>query len=250
MIEALPRISLRRLFLSYFPRTVLESCRHASTSREFASLLVRQVAMATGSEFCIWIEWDNQAARLISFYSAASADSSRAFVLCAQVAASGAGQCSGQFAAAPLKIRSQVCGVLAVGNRLTGSDPDDLLRLEELGQAAWLRWDYLRRCEALGVESPAGDATALADLAHELRQPLSAIEALASFLEIILPANEARAREHLQEIRLQVTTADRILTSRIAADTSLAQPVFEDRKAAAEAANFAFTHDTIASVTH
>jgi len=237
--------------LNHFPRTVLESCRHASTAREFASLFVRRVAMATGSEFCIWIECDHQAARLISFYSPTSADSSSAFLLCTPVTASGVGQCSGRFAAAPLRIRSQVCAVLAIGDRLTASDPEDLLHLEELGQAAWLRWEYLRRCESLRVDSPAGDATALADLAHELRQPLSAIEALASSLEIILPANEARAREHLQEIRLQVTTADRMLTSRITSGTPLPQPVFEGSKAAAaEAANFAFTHDTIASVTH
>ncbi len=237
--------------MNHFPRTVLEACRHASTSQEFASLFVHQVATATGSEFCIWIEWDNQGARPISFYSTSSQDSSRLFLLCAEIAAGGERECSTRLAAAPLKIRSQVCGVLAVGNRLAGYEPGDLLRLEELGQAAWLRWDYLRRCEALGVDSPAGDESALADVAHELRQPLSAIEALASFLEIILPANEARAREHLQEIRLQVTTADLILTNRIASDAPPAQPVFEGRKGpAAETASFAFTHDTISSVTH
>jgi signal transduction histidine kinase len=237
--------------LNHFPRTVLESCRHASTAQEFASLLVRQVARATGSEFCIWIEWDNQVALPISFYCAASPDSSRAFLLCTQAAASGEGECSSQFAVAPAKIRSQVCSVLAVGNRLADYYPADLSRLEELGQAGWMRYDYLRRCEALGVDSPAGNESALADVAHELRQPLSAIEALASFLEIILPANETRAREHLQEIRLQVTTADRILTSRITSNAPLVQPVFEGRKAApAEAANFAFTQETISSVTH
>jgi signal transduction histidine kinase len=177
-------------------------------------------------------------------------DSARGSLLCTQIAATGEVQAAGEFAATPWKIRSQVCGVLAVGNRLTGYDSSDLPPLEELAEAAWMRWDYLRRCEALGVNSPAGDESALAEITHELRQPLSAIEALASFLEIILPANEVRAREHLQEIRLQVSTADRILTSRIMADVALPQPVFEGRKAAAEAANFAFTHDTIASVTH
>ena len=236
--------------MNHFPRTVLEACRHASTSQEFASLFVRQVATATGSEFCLWIEWDNEAARLISFYSALATDSSRAFLLCTQAAAGGEGRCSSQFAVAPFKIRSQVCGVLAVGDGLSGYDPDNVSRLEELGQAAWMRYEYLRRCEALSVDSPARDESALAEVAHELRQPLSAIEALASFLEIILPANEARAREHLQEIRLQVITADRILISRLMPDAPLVQPVFEGRKAAAEAANFAFTHDTIASVTH
>jgi signal transduction histidine kinase len=148
-------------------------------------------------------------------------------------------------------MRAQVCGVLAISNRRAGYELDDLSLLEELGQMAWMRFDYLRRCEAMGVDSPAGDESALADVAHELRQPLSAIEALASFLEIILPANEVRAREHLQEIRLQVTTADRILTSRITPGPALAQPVFEGRKAAAaEPANFAFTQETISSVTH
>jgi signal transduction histidine kinase len=237
--------------LNHFPRTVLEACRHASTSQEFASLFAHQVATATGSEFCIWIEWDNRAACPISFYSAASADATRAFLACTQVAASGEGHCSSQLAVAPLKIRQQVCGVLAVGNRLAGYAADDLTRLEELGQTAWLRYDYLRRCEALGVDSPVGDESGFAELAHELRQPLSAIGALASFLEITLPANDARAREHLQEIRLQVTTADLILTSRMASNAPLPQPDFEGRKAAAaETASFAFTQDTISSVTH
>lgn len=113
-----------------------------------------------------------------------------------------------------------------------------------------MRYEYLRRCEALGVDAPAGHESALAEVAHDLRQPLSAIGALASFLEITLPANDIRAREHLQEIRLQVTTADLILTSRMASNGRAAQPDFDGRKATAEAANFAFTQDTISSVTH
>jgi signal transduction histidine kinase len=237
--------------LNHFPRTVLESCRHASISQEFASLFVRQVAAATGSEFCIWIEWENLAARPISFYPISSSDSARAFLACTHAAGSGEGHWSSQLVVAPLKFHSQVCGVLAIGNRLAGYDANDLSRLEELGQAAWMRYDYLRRCEALGVDSPAGDESGFAELAHELRQPLSAIGALASFLEITVPANDVRAREHLQEIRLQVTTADLILTSRVAANAHTNQPDFEGRKTAtAEAASFAFTHDTISSVTH
>ena len=228
--------------MNHFPRTVLEPCRCASTSQEFASLFVHRVATATGSEFCIWMEWDGRAARPIASCST-SLDKARTFMMCTHAAASGEGHRSAELAVAPLKIHSQVYGVLAVGNRLKGYDSDDLSRLEELGQAAWLRYDYLRRCEALGVDSPAPDKSALAEAAYELRQPLSAIGALASFLEIILPANETRAREHLQEIRLQVTTADLILTNRMAANATPVQPDFEGRKSAtAEAASFAFTH--------
>jgi signal transduction histidine kinase len=237
--------------LNHFPRTVLESCRHASTSQEFASLFVHQVAAATGSEFCIWIEWENLAARPISFYPDSLPDRARAFLLCTQAAAIGESHYSDELAVVPLKIHSQVCAVLAVGNRPAGGEAIDLSRLEELGLAAWLRYDYLRRCETLAVDSPAGDESALAEVVHDLRQPLSAIGALASFLEITLPANDVRAREHLQEIRLQVTTADLILTSRIAANRPPAQPDFEGRKTStAEAASFAFTQDTISSVTH
>ena len=50
---------------------------------------------------------------------------------------------------------------------------------------------------------------ALDDLAHELRQPLSAIESLAYFLEITAPDDKVRG--HLQRIQAMVSRAHGIL---------------------------------------
>lgn len=47
------------------------------------------------------------------------------------------------------------------------------------------------------------------ELAHELRQPLSAIESLAYYLEITAADDETCT--HLQQIRLMVNRASRIL---------------------------------------
>lgn len=47
------------------------------------------------------------------------------------------------------------------------------------------------------------------ELAHELRQPLSTIESLAYFLEMTTP--DDRVCRHLEQIRLMVTRANRIL---------------------------------------
>ena len=47
------------------------------------------------------------------------------------------------------------------------------------------------------------------ELAHDLRQPLSTIESLAYFLEMTTP--DDRVCRHLEQIRLMVTRANRIL---------------------------------------
>jgi hypothetical protein len=51
----------------------------------------------------------------------------------------------------------------------------------------------------------------LATLTHDLRQPLSIIEACADYLDMILPAEDLRAREQITVLRLQVADANRIL---------------------------------------
>lgn len=47
------------------------------------------------------------------------------------------------------------------------------------------------------------------DLVHELRQPLSAIESLAYYLEMM--TSDPKTTSHLQQIREMVTQANRIL---------------------------------------
>lgn len=50
----------------------------------------------------------------------------------------------------------------------------------------------------------------LADFAHEMRQPLSALEALTSYLELIAPEDK-RFREQLRRMHAEIAHADQIL---------------------------------------
>ena len=52
---------------------------------------------------------------------------------------------------------------------------------------------------------------ALADFVHQRRQPLSALEALASYLDLITPAADTRVREQLRRMHLEIDQADQIL---------------------------------------
>jgi hypothetical protein len=115
-----------------------------------------------------------------------------------------------------------------------------------------LRWEYLRQCEILGVTAPQRTEVLMADLIHDLRQPLGTIEALAAYLEIVLPANETRTREQLQEIRLQVSLADRILSKNAWTEaTPAAQADFNTVElGGADAGRFAFTNAASSAVTH
>lgn len=49
------------------------------------------------------------------------------------------------------------------------------------------------------------------DLIHELRQPLSSIEAIAYYLEMTLPAGQFQARLHLRRLQQLVEQANVIL---------------------------------------
>jgi nitrogen-specific signal transduction histidine kinase len=50
------------------------------------------------------------------------------------------------------------------------------------------------------------------DLAHELRQPLSAIEAIAYYLEMTLPAEQVAVRQHLLRIQKLVEQSSDIVS--------------------------------------
>jgi signal transduction histidine kinase len=52
---------------------------------------------------------------------------------------------------------------------------------------------------------------AICRLAHELRQPLSTIEAIAYYLEITLPADQFEARRYLTRLRKTVEESNAIL---------------------------------------
>jgi len=51
----------------------------------------------------------------------------------------------------------------------------------------------------------------IADFAHQLRQPLSTLEALISYLELIIPVGDERAQEQLHRMHFEVGAADQIL---------------------------------------
>lgn len=51
----------------------------------------------------------------------------------------------------------------------------------------------------------------LADFAHRLRQPLSALEALTSYLDLITTTEDVRVREHLLHMHSEICQADQIL---------------------------------------
>jgi hypothetical protein len=52
-------------------------------------------------------------------------------------------------------------------------------------------------------------------LVHELRQPLSTIEAIAYYLEITLPADQFEARRYLTRLRKTVEESNAILSKAI-----------------------------------
>ena len=52
----------------------------------------------------------------------------------------------------------------------------------------------------------------LADFVHEIRQPLSALEALTSYLDLIIPEEETRVRAQLRRMHMEIAHADRILS--------------------------------------
>ncbi len=51
----------------------------------------------------------------------------------------------------------------------------------------------------------------LADFAHQLRQPLSALEALTFYLDLITVPGDVRVREHLLRMHSEIDHADQIL---------------------------------------
>jgi hypothetical protein len=98
----------------------------------------------------------------------------------------------------------------------------------------------------------------LADFAHHLRQPLSALEALTSYLDLITP-DDTRIREHLRKMHQEIAHADQILcdglrTVRAYMPSLGATKVAELTSATPEPVDEEFnrplTHAAMASVTH
>jgi len=54
-------------------------------------------------------------------------------------------------------------------------------------------------------------ATVVSALVHDLRQPLSVVEACADYLDLVLPAADCRSRQQLELLQQQVRDANRIM---------------------------------------
>ena len=52
---------------------------------------------------------------------------------------------------------------------------------------------------------------AIQELVHELRQPLSSIEAIAYYVEMTLPPEQLQARQYMHRLQELVTQADSVL---------------------------------------
>jgi signal transduction histidine kinase len=60
------------------------------------------------------------------------------------------------------------------------------------------------------TSAPARDE-AVRDFIHDLRQPLSSIEAIAYYLEMTLPAEQLQARQYMRQLQQLVEDANSIL---------------------------------------
>ena len=64
-------------------------------------------------------------------------------------------------------------------------------------------------------EARSSSVDVIYNLAHDLRQPLSAIEAIAYYLERTLPEDQQEARQYLMRLQELVETSSTILTDAI-----------------------------------
>jgi len=67
---------------------------------------------------------------------------------------------------------------------------------------------------------PARTEDAICNLAHDLRQPLSAIEAIAYYLEMTLPIEQLEARKHLLRLQELVEHSSTIISHAVNASHS------------------------------
>lgn len=67
----------------------------------------------------------------------------------------------------------------------------------------------------LATPTPQDAASVIKHLAHELRQPLSTIESIAFFLELVLPPTEEKALQQIEKLQGMVDKANAILADAI-----------------------------------
>jgi signal transduction histidine kinase len=73
----------------------------------------------------------------------------------------------------------------------------------------------------LEVTSATAPPEAVRDFIHDLRQPLSSIEAIAYYLEMTLPAEQLQARQYMRRLQQLVDQANTILQNAAAEVTAI-----------------------------
>ena len=68
---------------------------------------------------------------------------------------------------------------------------------------------------SLGAPLPRVSEDSLINLAHELRQPLSAIESIAYYLELTIPPDQVQARIYVSRLQQIVMEASAILSTAV-----------------------------------
>lgn len=66
-----------------------------------------------------------------------------------------------------------------------------------------------------GLSNQSRTDETISNLAHELRQPLSAIEAIAYYLELTLPVDQLEARQYLIKLQELIEHSSTILTDAV-----------------------------------
>lgn len=66
-----------------------------------------------------------------------------------------------------------------------------------------------------GQFEPPNPSQVIVELAHDLRQPLSSIEAIAYYLEMTLPVDQPRTMRYLQTVQKLIFAANALLDSHV-----------------------------------
>jgi signal transduction histidine kinase len=88
----------------------------------------------------------------------------------------------------------------------------------------------------------APDISMMSGLVHDLRQPLSVIDACADYLNLVLPPNDRRARQQLELLQQQVGEANRILHEALLNLHYTDAPAAADNRSSTNAASSAVTY--------
>ena len=234
-------------------RNVLNACRRSCNAADYARRLVQALADFTHSQHAVWLNWPANSGCVVA--GTGGLNPLDRFLMANLRLPLLANDCNlphgiRAVAAAPIRFRSLVAGVLAVAK---GDEPlreqpyrqSDLDLLEGIGRAALAEYESRLSAEALGLT----DDQRLADTVHSLRQPLGIIEACAFVLDLSLPAGETRAHEQLAEMRRQLERASGILDRTTAGYTPCESRPRADETEPEESESRVFTNSAMSMVT-